>query len=402
MEKNPWREQFPQLAGKDEAFLDSAASSLKPLSVIAAVDHYYHDLSVNIHRGMYASSYEATRLYEEARAKVAAFIHAKEEEVVFLRGGTAALNLVASSYGAAHLQPGDEVIVSQLEHHSSILPWQALAAKVGAKLVYVPLDPELRITVDNVRSVLTSKTKVVALTYVSNVMGYITPLAEIIALAHASGAIVVADAAQAVQHLSIDVKCLDVDFLAFSGHKMLGPTGIGVLYGKSALLAEMEPIEFGGEMIDEVNKDRSTWKEAPYKFEAGTMPIASAIGLGAAVDMLQSIGLDAIEDHVVRIRRYAFTQLKKVEGIVIYNPTADTGIIAFNIEGVHPHDAATFFAEQHVSLRAGHHCAQLAIKALGIEACLRASFYLYNTYADCDRLVAVAKEAVRFFKGVGF
>ncbi|MDP3130116.1 MAG: aminotransferase class V-fold PLP-dependent enzyme, partial [Bacillota bacterium] len=205
MEKNPWREQFPQLAGKDEAFLDSAASSLKPLSVIAAVDHYYHDLSVNIHRGMYASSYEATRLYEEARAKVAAFIHAKEEEVVFLRGGTAALNLVASSYGAAHLQPGDEVIVSQLEHHSSILPWQALAAKVGAKLVYVPLDPELRITVDNVRSVLTAKTKVVALTYVSNVMGYITPLAEIIALAHATGAIVVADAAQAVQHLSIDV-----------------------------------------------------------------------------------------------------------------------------------------------------------------------------------------------------
>ncbi len=402
MEKNPWRDQFPQLTGKDDAFLDSAASSLKPLSVIAAVDHYYHDLSVNIHRGMYASSYEATRLYEEARAKVAAFIHAEEEEIVFLRGATAALNLVASSYGAAMLGPGDEIVVSELEHHSSFLPWQAVAAKTGARLVFVPLDPDYRITVENVRKVITTKTKVVALTYVSNVMGYVTPMRDVIALAHAVGAVVVADAAQAVQHLPIDVKSLDVDFLAFSGHKMLGPTGIGVLYGKAALLAAMGPVEFGGEMIDEVNKDRSSWKDAPFKFEAGTMPIASAIGLGAAVDLLVSIGLSAIEDHVVRIRRYAYTQLKKVEGIVIYNPTADTGVIAFNIEGVHPHDAATFFAEQHVSLRAGHHCAQLLIKALGIEACLRASFYLYNTYADCDRLVAVAKEAVRFFKGVGF
>ncbi|MFA5007283.1 MAG: SufS family cysteine desulfurase [Candidatus Izemoplasmatales bacterium] len=402
MERNPWRELFPQLSGKDEAFLDSAASSLKPRSVIAAVDHYYNDLSVNIHRGMYKSSYEATMLYEEARAKVAAFIGADESEIVFLRGATAALNLVATSFGLARLQAGDEIIVSELEHHSSFLPWQAVAAKTGAKLVFVPLDAEKRITVDAFRSVLTKRTRVVALTYVSNVMGYVTPLCEIVPIARSVGAVVVADAAQAVQHLTIDVKALDVDFLAFSGHKMLGPTGIGVLYGKSALLAGMEPIEYGGEMIDDVAKDRSTWKDAPYKFESGTMPIASAIGLGAAVDLIRSIGIPTIEDHVVRIRRYAYTQLKKIPGIVIYNPTADTGTIAFNVEGVHPHDAATFFAEKNVSLRAGHHCAQLLIRALGIEACLRASFYLYNSYADCDRLVETAREAVAFFKGVGF
>jgi len=402
MEKNPWREEFPQIAGKNVVYLDSAASSLKPLSVIAAVDHYYRDLSVNIHRGMYASSQEATELYEEARTKVACFIGAEETEIVFLRGATAALNLVAQSFGSAHVKAGDEIVVSELEHHSSVLPWQAVAKKTGAKLVFVPLDEQKRIGVDAFRSVLGPRTKVVALTYVSNVMGYVTPLPEIIALAHAAGAVVVADAAQAIQHLPIDVKKLDVDFLAFSGHKMLGPTGIGVLYGKSALLEAMEPVEFGGEMIDEVGKDASTRKDAPYKFEAGTMPIASAIGLAAAVDRLQAIGIAAIEDHVVRLRRYAYTQLKKLEGIVIYNPTADTGVIAFNVDGVHAHDAATFFAEKNVCIRAGHHCAQLLIKALGIEACLRASFYLYNSYADCDRLVETAKEAVRFFQGVGY
>ncbi|MFH0993584.1 MAG: aminotransferase class V-fold PLP-dependent enzyme, partial [bacterium] len=300
------------------------------------------------------------------------------------------------------LHPGDEIIVSELEHHSSILPWQVMAKKTGAKLVFVPLNEERRITTEGFASVLTAQTKIVALTYVSNVMGYVTPVEAIITAAHQIGAIVVLDAAQAVQHMPIDVKKLDVDFLAFSGHKMLGPTGIGVLYGKQALLEGMEPIEFGGEMIDEVGMTSSTWKEAPYRFEAGTMPIASVIGLGAAVDRLTAIGLPAIEDHVVRLRRYAYTQLKKVEGISIYNPNADTGIIAFNVDGVHAHDAATVFAERGVSLRSGHHCAQLLIKNLGIEACLRASFYLYNTYADCDRLVAAAKDAVRFFRNAGF
>jgi cysteine desulfurase/selenocysteine lyase len=402
MERNPWRAEFPQIHGKDVVYLDSAASSLKPLSVIAAVDHYLNDLSSNIHRGMYPAAREATELYESARAKIAAFIGADDAEIVFVRGATAALNLVAMSYGLATLRKGDEIVVSELEHHSSLLPWQVLAAKVGAHLVYVPLDSELRISVEAFRSVVSERTKIVALTYVSNVMGYVTPLDEIVRIAHDVGAVVVVDAAQAVQHLRIDVRRLDVDFLAFSGHKMLAPTGIGVLYGKSALLARMEPVEFGGEMIDEVGRESSTWKEAPHKFEAGTMPIAEAIGLGAAVDRLAEIGIPAIEDHVVRLRRYAYTQLKKVEGVVVFNPNADTGIIAFNITGVHPHDAATFLAEKGVCVRAGHHCAQLVIRALGIEACLRASFYLYNTYADCDRLVDATKEAVRFFRTVGF
>lgn len=402
MEQNLWRKDFPQISGKDTVYLDNAATSLKPLSVIAALDHYYVDLSANVHRGVYKESYEATRLYEEAREKIAGFLHADPEEIVYTRGGTSAMNLVAMSYGMSRLGPGDEIIVSELEHHSSILPWQNVAKKTGARLVFVPLDANLRITVENFRSVLSEKTKVVALTYVSNVMGTITPIAPIIALAHEKGAVVVVDACQAVQHLRLDVRTLDCDFLAFSGHKMLGPTGIGILYGKKALLDAMDPVEFGGDMIDVVEKSESTWKDTPYKFEAGTMPIASVIGLGQAVDYFLASDMEKMEDHVRRLRQYAFTQLKKIPGVVIYNPDADTGIIAFNLEGVHSHDASSYFAEKNVCLRAGHHCAQLLIKKLGIEACLRASFYFYNTYADCDRFIESVKDAVKFFRKMGF
>jgi len=402
MEHNIWRADFPQITEKEEIYLDSAASSLKPLSVIAAIQHYYHDLSANVHRGVYKESYEATMLYEEAREKIAAFIHADIKETIFTRGATASLNLVANSYGLTHLQAGDEIITSELEHHSSVLPWLNVAKKTGAKLVYIPLDKDGRITVEAFQTVLTSKTKVVALTYVSNVMGYLTPIAEIIRLAHKANAIVVVDAAQAVQHLRLDVKALDCDFLAFSGHKMLGPTGIGILYGKEALLEAMEPMEFGGDMNDNVDKFAAEWKDLPYKFEAGTMPIAEVIGLGAAVDYWNANSMSDMEDHVKRLRLYTITQLKKMPDLVIYNPTADTGIISFNIVGVHSHDASTFFAEKNVCLRAGHHCAQLLIKWLGIEACLRASFYFYNTYADCDRFVDSVKEAVRFFRKMGF
>jgi len=402
MEQNRWRQDFPQLGNKDFTFLDSAASSLKPQIVIDAVNGYYHDLSVNIHRGIYDEAYEATRLFELTREKVAEFINATPEEIIFTRGATAAMNLVASSYGMDQIKKGDEIIVSELEHHSSVLPWQRVAQKTGAKLVYIPLNEEGKITVESFKSVLNKQTKMVALTYMSNVMGYKTPLEEIIPLAHEFGALVTVDASQAAPHLKLDVKRLNVDFLAFSGHKMLGPTGVGVLYGKAHLLKVMEPLELGGEMNDEVSLQTSVWKDAPYKFEAGTMPIASVIGLAKAIEYLQTAGLETIEDHVNRLRNYAFQQLKKIEGIVIYNPNADTGIIAFNIKGVHPHDAASYFAEHKVALRAGHHCAQLIIKWLKIEACLRASFYLYNTYADCDKFIATVKTAVKYFRSVGF
>jgi cysteine desulfurase/selenocysteine lyase len=402
MEQNIWRKDFPQITEKDMVYLDSAASSLKPLSVIAAIDHYYHDLSTNIHRGVYKETYEATRLYEEAREKIAAFIHAKTEEVIFTRGATSALNLVALTYGMENVREGDEIIVSELEHHSSVLPWQRVAQKTKATLVYVPLNAEGRITVEAFRSVLSDKTKVVALTYVSNVMGYISPMREIIALSHEKQAIVVVDAAQAVQHMHLDVVALDADFLAFSGHKMLGPTGIGILYGKEALLKAMEPLELGGDMNDNVNKDDAEWKDLPYKFEAGTMPIAEVIGLGSAVDYWNASDMTKMEDHVRRLRFYTVAQLKKMPEITIYNPNADTGVIAFNLKNVHSHDAATFFAEKNVCLRAGHHCAQLLVKWLGIEASLRASFYFYNTYADCDRFIEAVKGAIVFFRKMGF
>ena len=401
MEKNRHRIDFPQLTDKDLVYLDSAASTLKPQIVIDEVNHYYRDLSVNIHRGIYDEAYEATRLYEETRELVASFINANASEVVFTRGATSALNLVAMAYGS-NLKPGDEIITSELEHHSSFLPWQVIAKKTQAKLVFVPLDSEGRITIEAFKSVLSPKTKVVALTYKSNVMGYVTPIEEIIPLSHSVNAIVVIDAAQAAPHLAIDVKKLDVDFLGFSGHKMLGPTGVGVLYGKSALLNQLDPVEFGGEMNEDVNKDQSVWKDAPYKFEAGTMPIASVIGLAKAIEYLKSVNLEAAEIHTNRLRNYAYQQLKKIEGIEIYNPNSDSSIIAFNIKHVHPHDAASYFAEKKVALRAGHHCAQLIIKWLGIEACLRASFYLYNTYEDADTFIQTVKSAVKFFRSVGF
>jgi cysteine desulfurase/selenocysteine lyase len=402
MELNRWRQDFPQLKDNDLIYLDSAASALKPQTVIDTTMNYYRDLSVNIHRGIYDEAYEATRLFEATREAVASFIHAEVDEIIFTRGATAAMNLVALSFGMTNIQKDDEIIVSELEHHSSVLPWQKVATLKQAKLVYIPLDENGRITVENFKKVLTNRTKIVALTYISNVMGYVTPIEAIIQLAHEKKACVIVDAAQAAPHLKIDVNRLDVDFLAIAGHKMLGPTGVGVLYGKKALLDAMEPLELGGEMNEEVNLYHAIWKDAPYKFESGTMPIASVIGLKAAIEYLEKADLVSVENHVKKLRNYAFQQMKKIEGIKIYNPDADSSIIAFNITGVHPHDAASFFAEHRVALRAGHHCAQLIIKWLGIEACLRASFYLYNTYADCDQLVQTTKAAVKFFRSVGF
>ncbi|XMB71932.1 cysteine desulfurase [Mycoplasmatota bacterium WC30] len=401
MIKNSWVKDFPQIKDNN-VYLDTAAMSLKPKSVINSVNHYYNDLSSNIHRGMYEAAVVSTELYENTREVVADFINADPNSIVYTRGTTSSLNLVAFSYGFSNLKAGDEIIVSELEHHSSFLPWQNLAKKTGAILKFVELDKEGRITVEAFKKVLSDKTKVVALTYVSNVMGYITPIKPIIELAHKNNAIVVVDAAQAVQHFKIDVIELDCDFLAFSGHKMLGPTGIGILYGKLELLENMEPFEYGGDMNDDVNKDISTWKSSPQKFEAGTMPIASVIGLAEAIKYIKSIGLKNIGQYVDKLHRYALGQLTQIKGLTIYNVTAETGIISFNLDNVPSHDAITYFAENKIALRAGQHCAKLICDWLGIYSCLRASLYLYNTYKDVDKFVETLKEAIQYFRELGF
>ena len=392
------RNDFPVLRSNPKlAYLDSAAMALKPDCVIDAVNDYYSRLGVNVHRGVYKLSYEATDLYEEARGTIARFINADFENIVFTRGASSALNLVAMSYGMSFLKPGDEIITSELEHHSSHMPWSNVANVTGAKVKYVPLDSEGRITVEAFKSVLTDKTKVVALTYVSNVMGYITPMKEIIELAHEAGAIVSVDGAQAVPHMKIDVKELDCDFLSFSGHKLCGPTGIGVLYGKKHLLEKMPPIEFGGDMADTVEKYNMTYKSAPYKFETGTPIVAGAIGLAKACQYLDEIGLDNISKYEYSLKERAIEGLKDVEGIKIYNPTCETGIISFNVDGVHPHDAASVFDNNNVCIRAGHHCAQLITSWLDTIGTVRASFYFYNTIEDVDNFVKSVKEAKDFF-----
>lgn len=378
-------------------YLDSAAMALKPKPVIDSVCDYYSHLGVNVHRGVYGLSYEATDKYEEARNVIAKFINAEFEEVIFTRGASASLNLVAESYGMSFLHEGDEIITSELEHHSSHMPWMNVAEKVKAKVKYIPLNEEGRITVEAFKSVLTPKTKVVAITYVSNVMGYITPIREIIKLAHNIGAIVTLDGAQAVPHMKVDVKELDCDFLSFSGHKLCGPTGIGVLYGKKELLRKMPPIEFGGDMADTVKTDSMTFKDIPYKFETGTPIIAGVIGLARACQYIENIGLDEIGKYEYMLKSKAVEELKKIDGITIYNPNAETGIISFNIDGVHPHDAASVFDKNGVCIRAGHHCSQLITSWLNTIGTVRASFYFYNTLEDVEIFVKSVKEAKDFF-----
>ena len=392
------RNDFPVLReNKELAYLDNAAMALKPDCVINAVNNYYEHYGVNVHRGVYQLSYEATDMYEEARNTIASFINASFEEVVFTRGASQSLNLVASSYGLHNINPGDEVITTELEHHSSNMPWFNVCKVKGATLKYVPLDSEGRITIDAFKSVLSNKTKVVAITYVSNVMGYVTPIKEIIKLAHEVGAIVSLDGAQAVPHMNVDVKDLDCDFLSFSGHKLCGPTGIGVLYGKKELLDNMEPIEFGGDMADTVTKTSQTYKATPYKFEAGTPIIAGAIGLAEACKYLKNIGLDNIAKYEKSLRDKAVSLLKEIDGVTIYNPNAETGIIAFNIDGVHPHDAASVFDDHKVCIRAGHHCAQLITAWLNTIGTVRASFYFYNTEEDIKKFIEGVKSAKDFF-----
>lgn len=381
-------------------YMDTGATALKPSCVLDKMEEYYRMYGVNIHRGVYKLSYEATDKYDLARNKVAKFINSKDEEVVFLRNASEALNFVALTYGEANLNEGDEVITSELDHHSCFLPWMKICEKKKAKLKYIPLTEDGRVTVENFKKVLTNKTKVVALHYFSNVFGFMSPIEEIIKLAHEVGAIIVVDAAQAVAHKKIDVVALDCDFLAFSGHKMLGPTGIGVLYGKKKLLKKLDPLFYGGDMNDEVYKTSVEVKEVPYRFETGTPAIAEAIGLGEAIDYLNELGLDNIHTYTKKLYDYTIKELQKIEGITIYNKNPELPIIAFNINGVHPHDAATLFDEANICLRAGHHCAQLLTKWLDVFGTLRGSFYIYNTYEDCDKFIKTVKDAVDFFKKI--
>lgn len=393
------KKDFPVLVNNPNlAYLDTGATALKPKCVIDKLDEYYTKYGVNVNRGVYTLSYQATLEYEETRTMTAKFLNAREKEIVFTKGASNGLNMIAFGFGMDYIQEGDEIITSELEHHSNLLPWMEVAKKKKATLKYIELSSTGRITVEAFKKVLSNKTKVVALTYISNVMGYITPIKEIITLAHEVGAIVVVDAAQAVPHMKVDVKDLDCDFLAFSAHKMMGPTGFGILYGKYKYLKQMSPIEFGGDMIDIVEKYSNETKDAPYKFETGTPPIAEAIAFKEAIKYIEKIGYENIQTHEKILLEYARAKLSEVEGITIYNKDAETGVISFNINKAHPHDAATIFDEHGVALRAGHHCAQLITKWLECVGTLRACIYIYNDFNDIDKFVEAVKEAAKYFE----
>lgn len=393
------KKDFPVLNNNPNlVYLDTGATALKPQCVIDKINEYYDKYGVNVNRGVYELSYEATTEYEETRTITAKFLNAREKEIVFTKGASNGLNMVALGFGMDYIQEGDEIITTELEHHSNVLPWMNVAKKKNATLKYIELDSTGRITVEAFKKTITEKSKVLAITYVSNVMGYITPIKEIIKIAHEHNIIVVVDAAQAVPHMKVDVQDLDCDFLAFSAHKMFGPTGFGILFGKYKYLKKMSPIEYGGDMIDVVEKYEATTKDAPYKFETGTPPIAEAIAFKEAIKYIESIGYDRIHEHEQILLNYAREKLSKVEGITIYNPTAETAIITFNINKAHPHDAATIFDEYHVALRAGHHCAQLITKWLDCVATLRACIYVYNDYHDIDVFVEAVKAAVKYFE----
>jgi len=408
MDINAIRSQFPildqEVNGHPLVYLDSSATSQKPVQVIETLGKYYREINSNVHRGVHTLGTRATDAYEGAREKVRKFINAKStQEVIFTRGTTTSLNWVASSYAMANLKEGDEIVITVMEHHSNIIPWQQVAKKTGATLKYFPLQEDGTLSLEDVRATVTANTKIVSVTLVSNVLGTINPVKEIAKIAHENGAVMVVDGAQGAPHLKIDVQDLDCDFLGFSGHKMCGPTGIGILYGKKSLLENMEPVEFGGEMIDFVELYDSTWKELPWKFEGGTPTIAGAIGLGAAIDFLNEVGLDNIAEHEHKLSVYALEKLSTIEGITIYgpmDPAKRSGLVTFNIEDVHPHDVATVLDAEGIAVRAGHHCAQPLMKWLKATATARASFYLYNTEEDIDKLVRGLVKTKEYFSDV--
>jgi cysteine desulfurase/selenocysteine lyase len=403
MKTSEIRELFPilhqEVNGHPLVYLDNAATSQKPASVIEALKHYYEWDNSNVHRGVHTLGSRATDAYEGARDKVARFIGAaSEQEIIFTRGTTTAINMVASGYARSVLQEGDEIVITPMEHHSNLIPWQQAAKATGATLKYIPLQPDGSISLADVEQVITDKTKMVSIVYVSNVLGVINPVKEIAQIAHKHGAKIMVDGAQSTPHMKVNVQDLDCDFYGLSGHKMCGPTGIGALYGKKALLEQMEPIEFGGEMIDHVDLYESTWKDLPWKFEGGTPMIAGAVGLGAAIDFLQQIGMDEIYKHDLQLAQYALDRMAQIDDLVVYGPILNrAGLVTFNLGDIHPHDLATVLDAEGIAIRAGHHCCQPLMRWLKVSSTARASFYLYNTEEDVDRLVAGLLKTKEYF-----
>ena len=393
---------FPLLQNRHIAYLDSGATTQKPTNVIAAIDKFYENNNANPHRGAYSLSIEATEEYENTRTKIANFINAKHrEEIIFSKNATESLNLVVYSYGLENLKKDDEIVLSIMEHHSNLVPWQKVAKTTGAKLNYMYMNNQFELSDDEIESKITDKTKIVAITHVSNVLGTINNIEKIIKFAHKKGAVVLVDASQSIPHMKIDVQRLNADFLAFSGHKMLAPLGIGVLYGKKELLNKMSPFLMGGDMIEYVYEQDTTFAPLPNKFEAGTQNVEGVVGLGAAIDYINNIGYDKIAEIEEKVVEYAREELSKLDFLTLYmtpNKENHQAVISFNINGVHPHDVASILDSQGVCVRSGNHCAQPLMRFLGIDSTCRASFYFYNTKEDVDKLVEALKKAYDMFK----
>lgn len=402
MYENNIKQDFPIFYNRKISYLDSGATTQKPLQVINALNKFYENYNANPHRGAYSLSIEATEIYESTRAKIAKFINAKHpEEIIFSKNASESLNLIAYSYGLDNLKNGDDVVLSIMEHHSNLVPWQYVTKKTGSNLKYMYINNEYEISKEEIESKITENTKIVGITHVSNVLGTINNVKEIIKYAHKKGAIVIVDASQSIPHMKIDVQDLDADFLVFSGHKMLAPLGIGVLYGKREILNQMNPFIMGGDMIEYVYEQETTYAPLPNKFEAGTQNVEGVIGLGAAIDYIENLGYDNIEQIETKLVKYARAELSKLEFLDIYmtpNESNHSSVISFNIKGVHPHDVASILDSEGVCVRSGNHCAQPLLRYLGFDSTCRASFYIYNTQEDVDNLVKALIKAYDMFK----
>lgn len=399
---NNIKKDFPLLENENITYLDSGATTQKPIQVIKAVEEFYQKYNANPHRGAYSLSVEATEQYENTRTKIARFINAKHrEEIIFSKNATESLNLIAYSYGLDNLKKDDEVVISIMEHHSNLVPWQKMTKQTGSKLNYMYINENYEITDEEIESKITDKTKIVGITHVSNVLGTINNVKKIIKYAHKKGAVVIVDASQSIPHMKIDVQDLDADFLVFSGHKMLAPLGIGVLYGKREILNKMTPFLMGGDMIEYVYEQETTFAPLPNKFEAGTQNVEGVIGLGAAIDYIENLGYNKIQEIEHEVISYARQELSKLDYLTLYttpNEEKHSSVISFNINGVHPHDVASILDSEGVCVRSGNHCAQPLMRFLGIDSTCRASFYIYNTKDDVDKLVKALDKAYNMFK----